>query len=93
MRVFINRVPQIFGGIWDFMYELHGLPKNKTRAMDKNNSKMHASFFELLGMDWCANRQWLKHYAFVQSVSNFARAVRRKAGTAFVCIGHLLAYT
>ena len=61
--------------------------------MTKNTAKHHQVFFRFLSMPKVANRKKLKHWAVIQSVSNFACGATKSAKTVFAYFGPNLAYT
>jgi len=92
MLDFIAQAPTVFGDSWDKMCEWRGVSNRKADKV-KNVAKTHQVFFQLLTMSRVANRERLMNWAFIQSVSNFARGVSKSAETAFAYFGPAVSYT
>ena len=69
---FTERAPAIFGDTWNLRCDLRGVKPYQKEEKEHNILRIHSVFYEILAMTRIANRKELKHWALIQSVSNFA---------------------
>ena len=83
MEAFIDEAADVFEDTWTHLYELRELKANQSSKDALNKSKYHEVFFNVLNMAQMNNWKHLMHFAFISSVTNFARGVGNKVETAF----------
>ena len=87
MQRFINRAPDVFGGLWSYLSDLRGIPKKKKSTDAATDEKTNSVFFLILTIARITNRRSLTHWALIQNISSFARGVGRTAESAFAFFG------
>ena len=93
MKDFIAQAPDVFGDTWAFLCDLRGVKPNVVAEQERNIPRIHSVFYDILAMARRSNRKNLKHWAFIHSVSNYARGVGRSAESSFAYFGHTLSPT
>ena len=91
MLTFIEQASAIFCDTCDLLFDLGGVKLGR-KMKERNIPRIHSVFYRWLLMARITNRKQLKHWAFIQSISNFTRGVGKSAECAFAYFGYTLAY-
>lgn len=83
---FIDRAPEVFGGLWTFLSDIRGVPKKKKRD-SATDEKTNSIFSLILTIARVASRRSLTHWALIQNISSFACGVGQTAKSAFAFFG------
>ena len=61
MQRFIDRAPEVFGGLWTFLSDIRGIPKKKKSGDPPTDEKINSVFFLILTISRIRDRQTLTH--------------------------------